>query len=426
MIMEKIDISIIIPIYNMEKYIENAIKSVEEQTIKDKEIIIIDDGSTDSSSAIIEKCIQNYSNVKILRQNNKGAGEARNLGIMNAIGEFVCFLDADDFYASNDVLEYLYKLAKAKSSYICGGSSGDYINGKISFEGIRKERRFLNDEYIQKENYPGITGYWAFIFQKEFLIKNKVFFPEYRRGQDAPFFIKAIAYAGKVYCSKKKIYIYRKQHKQIFFDEEKALDIAKSYRDVFEIAIENNMNKIQDVIREDFKGELGALIYKYVYQGSKEMNEIVKDCNRLANYKCMNKKLIKQNILLEKDDIYRFVEDNDNVKKELINKLKKLENVYVFGAGIIGKKVVAFLRRNQINIDCILVSDVSKNCLIIGDVLVKQIDEIEIQSKNYIVIIATFWYLHKEIIAFLQERGIKNFYAMDLCRFFLWQVEIVH
>ena len=74
-------------------------------------------------------------------------------------------------------LEYLYELAKCKKALICGGSSCDYINGIMKREGIRKERNFIENQYVKKEDYPGIAGYWAFIFQKEFLLKNNIFFP---------------------------------------------------------------------------------------------------------------------------------------------------------------------------------------------------------------------------------------------------------
>lgn len=416
----EVAVSVIIPIYNMGQYIENAITSIENQTLQKKEIIIIDDGSTDLSSSIIERCAQNYSNIKILRQNNKGAGEARNLGIQKARGEYVCFLDADDFYVSNDVLEYLYKLAKEKDCYICGGTSYDYVDGKIRKNGMRKERRFFKDEYIQKEKYPGIAGYCAFIFQKKFLIENQIFFPIYRRGQDTPFFVKAIACAGKAYCSKKPIYVYRKQHKKVVFDEEKALGIAGSYRDVFKIAIDNDMREVEKSVREELRGELGALIYRYIYLGSEDMYKIVKDFNRFANNK------YEKNIFPEKKEIEKYVKDNEILKNEFIQKLRNLDQVYVFGAGVVGRKVVVFLKENHINVDGILVSDISQNSLMIEDIPVKQVDQIEFNDLNYVVIIATFWFLHDEIISALHEKRITNLYIIDLCRFFLWQCHIEH
>ena len=79
-----IKISIIIPVYNAEKYIENMLKSIEKQTLKEIELLFIDDGSTDSSINIILKYKKNFSNIRLFKQNNMGAGKARNLGIENA------------------------------------------------------------------------------------------------------------------------------------------------------------------------------------------------------------------------------------------------------------------------------------------------------------------------------------------------------
>lgn len=425
--MEDVKVSVIIPVYNMENYLECAIESVEKQTLTQKEIICIDDGSTDDTYHIAMECALKYSNVHVFQQRNMGAGAARNLGIQKSQGEFVCFLDADDFYASEDVLEYLYNLAKEKRVNICGGSSCDYKDGVIGNVGIRKERVFVENQYIKKEDYPGMTGYWAFIYNRMFLQKNGIFFPPYMRGQDAPFFVKAIACAGGVYCSKKNIYIYRKDHKKVHYDETKSLGYVYSLRDVLKIAIENGMCHIQKVVCEELKGEAGALIYKFLYEDSASMYKVVKEINQLIGSTNGDGSLLcGEKLLLEDNEINLYMQENENEKEFLLKTVRDMKYVFVFGAGTIGRKVAHFLQDNQIRVDAYIVSDVKQNPSVIEDVSVKDIDEIEGRESESIVIIATFWYSQKDIIEILKRKNISNIYSIDLRRFYLWQQQIEH
>ena len=100
--MDKELISIIIPVYNAEKYIEDTIKSIERQTYPYYEAIFIDDGSKDNSIKIVEKHKINNERIKIIKlKRNKGVSFARNLGIKNAKGRYLCFLDSDDIWKEN-------------------------------------------------------------------------------------------------------------------------------------------------------------------------------------------------------------------------------------------------------------------------------------------------------------------------------------
>ena len=103
-------ISIIIPVYNIEKYISNSIKSIINQTDKDFEVIIIDDGSTDNSIAIAQKLLKNTNiNYKIIKQKNSGVSAARNTGIKHSNSNYIYFLDGDDFI-DNKTIEILKKI----------------------------------------------------------------------------------------------------------------------------------------------------------------------------------------------------------------------------------------------------------------------------------------------------------------------------
>ena len=103
-------VSVIVPVYNSEKYLTEALNSLEEQTFKNFEVIIVNDGSTDNSEKIIKDFVNKNSNFKLINQKNMGPGYAKNTGIRYSKGKYIAFLDSDDFFAPN-FLEILYNLA---------------------------------------------------------------------------------------------------------------------------------------------------------------------------------------------------------------------------------------------------------------------------------------------------------------------------
>ena len=106
MMNEQIDISLIIPVYNVEKYLRRTLESVENQTFKNFEVIIVNDGSTDGSLEIIQEFVNKHDNFILVDQENSGVGMARNAGIRVSRGIYIAFLDSDDFLEPN----YLKKL----------------------------------------------------------------------------------------------------------------------------------------------------------------------------------------------------------------------------------------------------------------------------------------------------------------------------
>ena len=114
-------ISIIVPVYNAEKWLEDCIKSVLNQTYKNVELVLVNDGSDDSSDKICKKYSLKYSNIKYILQENAGASVARNKGLKNATGSYIQFLDSDD-YLNNDCCEKMIDKMKSENCdlVLCG------------------------------------------------------------------------------------------------------------------------------------------------------------------------------------------------------------------------------------------------------------------------------------------------------------------
>lgn len=126
--MDSLLISIIIPVYNAENYINKCLDSILAQTYKKFEIICIDDGSTDNSANIINRYSEQNANLKFIQQNNTGASAARNLGLRQASGEYIMFIDADDYIEQNMLEEMIKEAQISKFDYVVCGLCADYMN----------------------------------------------------------------------------------------------------------------------------------------------------------------------------------------------------------------------------------------------------------------------------------------------------------
>lgn len=149
--MKEILLSIIIPIYNLEKYISYCIDSIVSQVNKNVEIILIDDGSKDKSREICNKYCQKYNYIKYFYQENAGVSVARNNGLKKAIGEYILFVDGDDWIIENSIPEIIDKIKKNKEIDIITGDFVKSKNNKIEKKKRKKEKKLIN---LIKYDYP--------------------------------------------------------------------------------------------------------------------------------------------------------------------------------------------------------------------------------------------------------------------------------
>lgn len=235
-------ISIIIPVYNEGAAINKNLAFVSKLE-EDIEVIIIDDGSTDGSFRNLN--VLKNKNVKILRQEHKGAGEARNLGIRNATGEYIVFFDADDEFIGQDVLLKLYQKAKKSNENICGGSFCIKNENKLidKFYAHEEGYTFKKEGIIYFKNYQFDYGFQRFIYRTEFLKKNKIVFPAYLRYQDPPFLVNAMFCAEKFYVIPDVTYIYNERN-HIIWDESKILDLVRGLFQNLQFASSQNLYRL--------------------------------------------------------------------------------------------------------------------------------------------------------------------------------------
>ena len=183
-------ISIIIPIYNSEKYLRKCLNSICNQTLSDIEIICIDDCSTDNSLNILKEFTKQDSRIKLIEfKENKGPAIARNIGITEATGEYIGFIDSDDYPETELFYEQLYNIAKEKDADISKGNYKDSETGYIDKE--------INAKILENKNNFCST-YCSAIFRNSFLKTNKIKFPNLRDMEDPVFAFSCALKANKI------------------------------------------------------------------------------------------------------------------------------------------------------------------------------------------------------------------------------------
>lgn len=206
-------ITVIIPIYNAEKYLEEAIKSVINQTLKNIELILIDDGSKDKSLEICKKYQEKNDNIIVIEQENSGQSKARNKGLEIARGKYIMFLDADDIY-ENDTCEVMYKIAEENKA--------DYVNANyvmMNDDGKKWEKPAFDQEMYssfelsindyKKSFFVMNSTPWNKIYRREFLRENNIKFEIDPPSEDDYFTTLCYMKAKKGYYTNKVIYNYR-------------------------------------------------------------------------------------------------------------------------------------------------------------------------------------------------------------------------
>ena len=223
-------VSIIVPVYNSEKYILTCLQSLMAQTLPDIEIIAVNDGSTDNTLAIMNDCARCDRRIKIIDQSNQKTGIARNNGMKIAAGEYIGFVDADD-WVDKDFFEKLYLAARE--------SNADIALASYTQTGNNKKRKRLNitEETIVNSmqdkidichlvKRPGATNK---IYRKTMLTANRIAFAGGCAGEDRIFSIKALYYANAVVAVPNVFYCYRPVKRKLtqeMIDDQNAADAA--------------------------------------------------------------------------------------------------------------------------------------------------------------------------------------------------------
>lgn len=305
--MEKGLISVIVPVYNIEKYLPRCIDSILDQTYKNWEAIFVNDGSTDNSLKILEEYKKRDKRIIIIDKKNAGSGAARNDGIENSRGEYVAFLDSDDWYEKN-FLEKLYNNLTENNSDVA------ICNPKMAYDDMSKNKKintyFFKEIEMNKtpEKILGILAMpvvWNKLYKKEIIVKNEIKFPNYSFCEDVEFLYKTFLYVNKVSKIEDDLYNYY-QRKDSVTKKIKEESIEQLYQ---------VLKNIENYIKNNFNSKLAIFyLYKIQFIYSVSLTLLV----RIENDEILKKKINKRNNSEVK-----------NINKNLIFKNKKILVYYL-------------------------------------------------------------------------------------------------
>lgn len=409
-------ISIIIPVFNAEKYIEKCLLSVIKQTLKDIEIICIDDGSTDSSIEKIQKYMSKDKRIILLKQNNQGQGSARNKGIKQAIGQYVSFLDADDYYLDTDALEKMYLLCEKKGVKVCGS-----FRKNMEYYGLKDTHIIRNDiEIAQKkqiilyrENQVDFE-FQNFIFDRMLLVNNNILFPLYRRFEDPVFLVHALNIAQKFVLADVYLYCYRVPNAVQRGGTDKTVDLLSGLIDNLKYAVENKLEELFDNTVKHINYENRFLISFDLQQNDIRIIEKLIEATHIIRNYYKNPDYVVNPL---KDVINGYLANQMTYENHIKDILNENGDITIYGAGNLANIFLDYL--DSINMKhkvryVMVSSNVHENESFYGIPLISAKDkEMCVELRNKYVFIATTGAYHEEIISILKENGFSRFEALN-------------
>lgn len=238
-------VSIIMPVYNDEEVLKESLDSALGQSLQDIEVICVDDGSSDGSLSILRNYNSNDRRVKVLEQQNQGAGVARNAALDIATGKYIAFLDSDDLYPDSNVLQELVEAAERNVALICGGSLQYLRDGKIESAQLSGESfSFAENAWVDYRSFQQDYYYQRFIYNRAMLENNGIRFPHFRRYQDPPFFVRAMLAAGSFYALSRPAYVYRAGTSYLNYTPEKIYDMLEGMLNELDLTREARLEQL--------------------------------------------------------------------------------------------------------------------------------------------------------------------------------------
>lgn len=413
-----IKVSVVIPVYNVEKYLSSCIESVVAQNFKDYEIICVDDGSTDKSSQILDEYAKKYHFIKVIHQKNMGQAEARNVGVKNSSGEYLLFLDSDDCFETGTLSELYENAEKNKTDII-------YFDAQCVFESEDLYDKAKENYYIRDKCYGINTGKELFsrlindncftdsaclmFYKKEFLIKNNIEFIKGMIYEDCYFSVLCFMRANVVQHINKRYYLYTVHHNSTMTSDQFKFKNLYSRLICFRKFSELYFN-------EKFSNSQKLAFIKLINKTKNYVNHIYNNLN--------NNELDK---FLKNVDIYDYLYDfevcNVNLNKifnipkmkDLINLLKKNRTITIYGAGIRAKRLYTFLKINEppVDIKNFLVSARNNNPQSLFGVPVCSLSEGYLLDEEDFVLIAVQNRTAVQMTENLKKQDFRNYFVVD-------------
>lgn len=407
--MSNIKISIVIPVYNVERYIGKCLDSILKQSLKEIEVICVEDCSNDNSYAILKKYALLDSRI-IIKNNksNKGLSASRNNGVNIAKGEYIIFVDSDD-YISQNMLENLYNKSKAQDTDILFFGFNEYSLNKRDNVVFKWKEYYPHTmtgkdffcKSLEDENIT-VTS-WSAIYNNKFLKDNKLSFKEGLINEDVLYFYEVLMRAKRVSSISECYYHYIRRENSI------SLSDKNIQRNIWSMSYIINKIINYNILDKDYKLRLCENKYNKLW-----LDFIKKNYEKLKFFD-----FNKYPITPEVDMIIQIVNISYyngyfpyKLPKNIVEKILSFQKVVIYGAGKIGAGLYDLLKEYNVKIDAFVVSecDCEKQ---IDNIKVCQIDSI-VDKENTLVLVAIKQKYANELYDYAKKLNFKNIINMSI------------
>lgn len=409
--MKEIKVSIIIPVFNGERYLKDCMESLINQTLNDIEIICVDDGSTDRSLDILKEYQSRDDRVKLLSNpRNMGQPTSRNKGIMMAVGKYIQFVDADD-YIEKQTTEELFKYSEEKNADMCymgmdfhqeAGLDIKAVPGGISghYPGVYEGKELIG---ILTENKEFFYYTWSVFYRTSFLKEHGLLYRELVCGQGGNFIPRCLCEANRVIISDKKYYHYRVHNASITHTEkaQKELLMGKimRYVDILHyFSNDEQSHELEIFLDATYKKLLGG-IECLTYDEKRELEERMP--SKFARHVF--------HILCNKEGNYKM-----NFSDNEIKKIRERAHVIIYGAGYASKSIIEMLQQNEIEIVGFAVTKRIKEKISLFGHHIYEIHELQQYKSTSVVLIAANKKYNQEIRETLEALGFDDYIFLNI------------
>jgi len=413
-------ISVIIPIYNTEKYLQECLDSVLNQSLRDIEIICVNDGSTDNSLTMLQNYSKKDLRIIIITQDNLGQAAARNAGIKAACGEYVCFLDSDDLLVENALEELYYKAKQDKLEVLCydikcmyenehlkvTNNMDSYYQRNISFGGVKTGKELFT-EMIEKNSF--IDSASNMLISRDWLIKNNIEFYPGILYEDSLFSFQCFMTANRMYHINKQYLIYR-------IRDNSTMTSGYTFHNLYSRLICYIMI-IQKAYTLGLDFRTQTAVYKYASFVRENLKHIYNVLNNEERMKILTlaplEKLYLEGLGIEQSSVPVFNEDIylDGFKN-LIHYNKK---IIIYGAGHVGRQVLTYIRNINLvkHVMCFAVTDKENSEGCVMGLEVRCIDDLKYMAQDGYIIIAARKNHQEDMYKKARELGFNKIAVID-------------
>ncbi|NLK38015.1 MAG: glycosyltransferase [Epulopiscium sp.] len=398
-----IDLTIIIPVYNVEDYLEECLDSVVQISDVSMQVICIDDCSTDSSYYILQRYREQYPIEIYVNEQNRGLAYTRNVGLQYAIGRYVMFVDSDD-YINPSVISSFIKKMKSDELDLLYFDVEEFINGNRNIEVITKRKRKYSypikcgldifDLMVKKGEMFGCV--WDGMYRKEFLSKHNLQFLDGILHEDIPFTFAALLNASKVGVMLETGYYYRQRSGSILHQPnylKRARGLIIGYAQMIctwnYISTKMDLSEYESSINRYLDSIVSMIETNYLEGCSGDCEDAIVN-HFMTNFRINTYRKLKE-----------------IVGSGLLQEMEKYKRVSLYGAGNIAKKVLPFLASEGIEVSAIFVTDIENNPNTMNGIPVLQY-ETKYGNEYDAIVVAVSQQLQKAIVDRLLELNYQG------------------